>query len=184
MRGDFVVLAMPQPRELLQQQVLRAHHLRSEGKELRQDLGRLRGRALLRRLFGGRRDLRGSGAANICGACVPKTCGPKSCGTMSDGCGKMLTCPGCTAAGETCGGAGAANVCAVCTKKTCAADSCGKMSDGCGGELDCGTACPAMGDAAVVCSTKNKCCIPKSCGQGNCGAPRRRVRHHASLRRM
>lgn len=97
------------------------------------------------------------------GTCSPRTtCIPDECGPVADGCGGILTCPGCPT-GTTCGGGGAPSMCGApaCAKKTCNDQSanCGYAPDGCGGLLDCGG--------------PNACAPPAFCGGGGpnrCGA--------------
>jgi len=114
----------------------------------------------------------GGGGANKCGPnpCVPRTC-TGLCGQPSDGCGHVLSCPGCTLP-QTCGGGGTANVCG-CTPTTCTAQgkNCGSIPDGCGGMLDCGTC--TLPESCAGGGTANVCgCTPTTCAAlgKNCGA--------------
>jgi hypothetical protein len=83
------------------------------------------------------------------GVCDPRTtCNAMECGPVADGCGGLLTCPGCTS-GLSCGGGGVASMCGApaCAKTTCALQKadCGFVADGCGGLLNCGGASCALG---------------------------------------
>ena len=128
----------------------------------------------------------GGGIAGVCGggACVPATvtaCKPTGgqyCGPIGDGCGGVLTCPGC-AAPQTCGGQGLASECGdpACTPGTsCTGPNgavyCGIIGNGCGGSLACGAcAAPATcggGGVAGVCgSCTNLCLQQMKCPNGN-----------------
>jgi hypothetical protein len=97
------------------------------------------------------------------GACSPRTtCNVNECGPVADGCGGILTCPGC-AAGTSCGGGGVASMCGApaCTKTTCAlaGANCGYVADGCGGLLDCGGSQANAGCTVGFCGGggSNKC---------------------------
>ena len=128
------------------------------------------GRPLVRRLFGGRRDLRGIGRCQRLRRLRAQDLRAQELRNDERWVRQNAHLPGLHGRRRDLRRRGSCErLRSLHQEDIRAADSCGKMSDGCGGELDCGTACPAMGDAAVVCSTKNKCCIPKSCGQGNCG---------------
>lgn len=121
------------------------------------------------------------------GLCTPRTtCMPNECGPVADGCGNILTCPGCPA-GTTCGGANVPSMCGAptCTKKTCGEQNanCGYAPDGCGGLLDCGgpdactnpgefcggggpNRCGTGGDAGASCT--NLCLLrPTDCSGPN-----------------
>ncbi|MEW6433272.1 MAG: lamin tail domain-containing protein [Myxococcota bacterium] len=103
----------------------------------------------------------GGGAGG--GGCTRATCEQlgKNCGEVSDGCGGVLLCGGCTAP-QTCGGGGTANVCgAACVPKTCEqlGPTCGMVSDTCGGTLDCG-----------ACNTRGLVVSQVFGGGGNAGA--------------
>jgi hypothetical protein len=72
--------------------------------------------------------------------CKPLTCQDfdAHCGTLSDGCGRLLSCGTCEAP-ATCGGGGTSYRCG-CRRITCeeAGATCGRIDDGCGKERDCG----------------------------------------------
>jgi peptidoglycan/xylan/chitin deacetylase (PgdA/CDA1 family) len=105
------------------------------------------------------------------GACTPTTCAAKgkNCGSISDGCGKTLSCGSC-GTGQSCNN----NVCQACTPTTCAAQgkTCGTISDGCGNSLSCGS-CPT----GQTCTASNVCQSASTCNptvasyqQGRCNA--------------
>ncbi len=133
----------------------------------------------------------GGGVPNACGkttvdggACTPKTCTAMGfdCGPVADGCGGLVDCGKCTAAGTSCGGGGKPSVCGgvTCVKKTCkdyGAD-CGPVADGCGGIVtSCGT-CTAPticggGGSPSVCgggTTSTSSCVGLECKQVKCEA--------------
>jgi hypothetical protein len=88
------------------------------------------------------------GSAGDGGTCSPLSCAAQGidCGQAGDGCGNVITCPGCPS-GQVCG-ANAPGKCGVpaCTPLSCAAQGieCGTAGDGCGAKLECGS-CPAGG---------------------------------------
>ncbi len=117
-----------------------------------------------------------SGTPSTC-KCVPTSkmvaCAGK-CGQVSDGCGGIYDCGGCTSP-QTCGGGNTANVCG-CTPTTkttaCANKNCGTVPNGCGGNHDCGTCTSPQtcggGSTANVCgcapTAKTAACANKNCG--------------------
>ena len=106
------------------------------------------------------------------GACVARTtCNAGECGPAADGCGGLLTCPGCPA-GTSCGGGIVPSQCGAptCNKTTCLAQgaTCGFIADGCGGSLNCGGAtCPTPGH---ICggAGPNKCGVGQTPDAGTC----------------
>jgi hypothetical protein len=102
--------------------------------------------------------------------CTPTTCVQQgtNCGTISDGCGRTLTCGDCTDP-DICGGGnpGTPGVCG-CTKTTCAAQNaqCGTIADGCDGQLDCGICTAPYTCGGGTPSTPNRC----GCTQTTCTA--------------
>jgi hypothetical protein len=117
------------------------------------------------------------GDFNRDGARCTRTCQPGDCGPLSDGCGGLVDCGGCTGPAY-CGGGGPSKCgTANCTKKTCAelGATCGQQGDGCGGLIDCGTCdAPATcggGGTPNVCGGGTPPCTPKKCSDMgiNCG---------------
>jgi hypothetical protein len=130
-----------------------------------------------------------SGTPSTC-QCVPTpmaTACANKCGSVSDGCGGMYTCSGCTLP-QTCGGGGTPNLCG-CTPTSmasaCSGKNCGTVPNGCGGTHACGgctlpQTCAGAGTANVcgctptpmgtACDAKNCGTVPNGCG-GNytCG---------------
>ncbi|HVZ87153.1 MAG TPA: hypothetical protein VHG72_09295 [Polyangia bacterium] len=98
-------------------------------------------------------------------SCPAIACGDY-CGMIGDGCGRTLTCNGCSGS-ETCN----AGICASpgCVPLTCNPASgtsyCGMIGDGCGGSLDCGNCAGGMtcgsGGVANLCVDPN--CKPVTC---------------------
>jgi uncharacterized protein YkwD len=118
--------------------------------------------------------LRASCSFQVSGPCEPSTCAElgAECGTVSDGCGGLIECGGCTAP-DVCGGGGP-NLCGPesCTPTSCqdAGATCGTIDDGCGGTLDCG-ACGGI-DSCGGGGVPNQCgCTPTTCADvgATCG---------------
>ncbi len=115
----------------------------------------------------------GPGDAGESGNGCKTTCDSDECGPISDGCGDLINCGGCTAP-ETCGGGGEPSRCggsAACVPKTCKdlkAD-CGMQADGCGGVLNCWPdskeKCAGTGEQCVdgECSVPGGSCTPLTC---------------------
>jgi hypothetical protein len=98
--------------------------------------------------------------------CTPLTCGKQgfNCGPAGDGCGNLLDCGTCTAAGQTCGGGGTPGVCGgtACNPISCATQGiqCGPAGDGCGNLIQCGN-CPS----GQTCGGGG---VPGKCGKSTC----------------
>ena len=106
------------------------------------------------------------GASNTC-QCVPISqnvaCSGK-CGSVSNGCGAMYDCGGCSQP-ETCNGGGVANVCGctpVSKATACGSRNCGTASNACGSNYSCGT----CGSATPFCvsGTCEECGKKADCG--------------------
>jgi hypothetical protein len=120
--------------------------------------------------------INGDDGASTGGACTPKTCADwgYTCGKNGDGCGGVIDCGSCTAAGEFCGGGGYSKCGATssplldaggqgdanatpCTPKSCSnlGLDCGWALDGCGTPQQCGASCP--GTQYCGANAPNKC---------------------------
>ncbi len=95
-------------------------------------------------------------------------CNPGQCGPVSDGCGKLIECGGCTAP-EICGGAGIPSQCgsalSTCIPRTCEAlgATCGLQSDGCGGLVNCWSAAAKASGVTPACEVAGALCVEGTC---------------------